>query len=195
MRFLALTAALFITPAALVSQEVDTRGVAAVNAAVNDGWDIGMAVAEDAVTRDVILWLQLRKGEAEFEGYGGFVNRRTDWPSMERVRAAGEEMMPEGLNPQFVLGWFGDAIPDSGEGAARLAEALFATGQDPRQRRFWSRFGRLTACPRLATTRCWPLTQRFWRRFMWRAPTSFCGLGARQRPSGCLTFWTRIRWL
>jgi soluble lytic murein transglycosylase len=130
MRFLALTAALFITPAALVSQEVDTRGVAAVKAAVNDGWDIGMAVAEDAVTRDVILWLQLRKGEAKFEGYGGFVNRRTDWPSMERVRAAGEEMMPEGLNPQFVLGWFGDAIPDSGEGAARLAEALFATGQD-----------------------------------------------------------------
>ena len=55
MRFLALTAALFITPAALVSQEVDTRGVAAVKAAVNDGWDIGMAVAEDVVTRDVIL--------------------------------------------------------------------------------------------------------------------------------------------
>ena len=130
MRFLALTAALLASPAALFAQAVDTRGVDAVKTAVSADWDVGMAMAEDAVTRDVISWLRLRKGDAAFADYGDFVNRRTEWPSMERVRAKGEEIMPEGLDPQFVLDWFGEAIPDSGEGAVRLAEALFATGQD-----------------------------------------------------------------
>lgn len=130
MRFLALSVALFTTPATLFAQEVDTRGVDAVKVATSEGWDVGLALADDPVTKDVISWLRLRKGDAEFADYGDFVNRRTDWPSMERVRAKGEEMMPESLDPQFVLNWFGDAIPDSGEGAARLAEALYATGQD-----------------------------------------------------------------
>lgn len=134
MRFLALSIALFAAPATLPAQDFETRSIDAVKAAASDGWDIGMALTDDPVARDVITWLRLRKGEAEFADYGPFVNRRTDWPSMERVRAMGEEMMPEGLDPQFVLDWFGDAVPDSGEGAARLAEALFATGQDAKAR-------------------------------------------------------------
>lgn len=131
MRFLALIAAVLIAPASLVAQEFDARAVEAVKAAGAEGWDVAYSIADpaDAVAMDVITYLRLREGGADFADYGPFIARRADWPGMDRVRAKGEEVMPAGLDPQLVVNWFGDFLPETGEGAVHLAQALTALGQ------------------------------------------------------------------
>lgn len=132
MRFLVLAAALMTGPFTVTAQEIDPSAIAAVKAAGAQNWDVAYSLAdtEDSVARDVITYLRLRDGSAEYAEYQPFVTRRADWPGIDRVRAAAEEMMPEGLDPQSVVDWFGDILPETGEGAVRLAQALYALGQD-----------------------------------------------------------------
>ncbi len=136
MRFLALAAALWVAPSALFAQGTDPRAIDAVKASGGAGWDVAYSLADpaDMVTNDVITWLRLREGNAPFEDYADLMARRSDWPSMDRVRAKGEEQMPEGLPAQYVVNWFADMIPETGEGAVRLADAMFILGQDQQAR-------------------------------------------------------------
>lgn len=111
-------------------------GLAAAFAAGNAGdWGLAFALAGDNdIGRDVLMWSRLRASFAETDprpdwaDYAAFVPKRRDWPGMDRLRARGEEVMPEGLPPQTVIDWFGGVPPETGEGAVRLYQAMTAIG-------------------------------------------------------------------
>ncbi|MDG1862322.1 MAG: lytic transglycosylase domain-containing protein [Yoonia sp.] len=131
MRFLAFLAVVLLAPTVSAAQDADPVAVEAVAAARAEDWALASSLVDpaDALTKDIVTYLWLRTQEAPFEDYAAFIQRRADWPGMDRVRAAGEEKMPAGLPPQEVVDWFGAFVPDTGEGAVRLAEALIALGQ------------------------------------------------------------------
>lgn len=128
MRVLAVCLALAWPANSAVAQSADA--VAAVRAVSQDGWDAayGMLNPDDALTRDVITWMRLREGDATFADYQGFTPRRADWPGMDRVFAKGEEILPAETLPATTIAWFAGRMPETGEGAVRLAEALIAMG-------------------------------------------------------------------
>ena len=102
---------------------------AAIAAVSDDAWDTAYALSEDAVTRDVVTWLRLRETDQPFEDYGPFLQKRRDWPGLDRIRMRAEQAIAKGADPADVIAWFADEAPMSGEGAVRLAEALTQTGQ------------------------------------------------------------------
>ena len=127
MRVLAVCLALAWPASSAVGQSADA--VAAVRAISQDGWDAayGMLDPDDALTRDVITWMRLREGGTTFADYQGFTPRRANWPGMDRVFAKGEETLPAEILPATTIAWFADRMPETGEGAVRLADALIAT--------------------------------------------------------------------
>ncbi|WP_458791460.1 lytic transglycosylase domain-containing protein [Yoonia sp. MH D7] len=129
MRLMALAIAMFCAPVAGVAQEVDPRAIEAIEAAQD--WDLAYSIAGDAdpVTTDLISWMRLRAGDGVFADYVKFTAARPDWPGMDRLRAKGEEAIPDGVDPAAVIAWFGQIKPETGEGAVRLADALIATGR------------------------------------------------------------------
>ena len=131
MRFIALAIALISAPFSGMAQVIDQRAIDAVTAAGAQDWQLAYSIVgtSDPVTADVITWLRLREGEADFVDYMAFTAARPDWPQMDRIRARAEEAIPEGFNPAMVIEWFGDFLPQTGEGAVRLADALMATGR------------------------------------------------------------------
>lgn len=128
MRVLAVCIALAWPANIAIAQSADA--IAAVRAISQDGWDAayGMVDPDDTLTRDVITWMRLRAGEATFADYQGFTPRRADWPGMDRVFAEGEEILPAETLPATTIAWFAGRMPETGEGAVRLAEALIAMG-------------------------------------------------------------------
>ena len=108
---------------------ISESALAAVRAADGAAWDSASTLAPDVVTLDVVTWMRLRRGDQPFEDYQAFVIARPDWPSLDRIRARGEEALPKGTDPARVLRWFGDLEPETGQGAVRLAEALYARGR------------------------------------------------------------------
>ena len=129
MRFLALAIALLSAPVTGAAQEVDPRAIEAIQAA--EDWDLAYSIAGDAdpVTTDLISWMRLRGGDGVFAEYVKFAVARPDWPGMDRLRAKGEEAIPDGVDPAAVIAWFGAIKPETGEGAVRLADALIAEGR------------------------------------------------------------------
>ncbi|MFT5630800.1 MAG: soluble lytic murein transglycosylase, partial [Gammaproteobacteria bacterium] len=127
MRVLAVCLALAWPANSVVAQSADA--IAAVRAISQDGWDAayGMIDPDDTLTRDVITWMRLREGGTTFADYQGFTPRRADWPGMDRVLAKGEEVLPAEILPATTIAWFAGRMPETGEGAVRLAEALIAT--------------------------------------------------------------------
>ncbi|MEL6685662.1 MAG: lytic transglycosylase domain-containing protein [Pseudomonadota bacterium] len=113
-----------------MAQSVDPKAIAALQAADTD-WDVAtqMAADVDSVTVDTVMWLRLRDGAAEFADYQAFLNRRADWPGADRLRAEAELLIDDDMPPVAVVAWFGDAAPQTGEGAVRLARAQFALEQ------------------------------------------------------------------
>ena len=113
-----------------MAQSVDPKAIAAVQAADTD-WDVAtqMAADVDQVTVDTVMWLRLRDGAAEFADYQAFLSRRADWPGVDRLRAEGELLIDDSITPAAVVAWFGDATPQTGEGAVHLARAQFALEQ------------------------------------------------------------------
>lgn len=103
--------------------------LAAVAAASGDAWDTAYALSEDEVTQDVVTWLRLRERGQPFEDYAPFLQKRSDWPGLDRIRTRAEQAIPKGAPAQQVIDWFGENVPLSGEGAVRLAEALTQTGE------------------------------------------------------------------
>jgi len=119
----------YVTAFPAVAQTVDAKSVAAIDAAQSD-WDVANQIAQGAglVSLDVLKWLRLRAGDADFAHYQEFLSRRADWPGLERLRAEAELLIDDSVTPEARIAWFGDEIPQTGEGAVRLAQAQLALG-------------------------------------------------------------------
>ncbi len=128
MRVFALCLAL-VLPTTITAQNAEA--VTAVQAAKDNDWDVAYALvpAGDAVARDVITWMRLRAGDGIFEDYLAFTATRPDWPGLDTIYARGEEAMLVETPPQTVINWLGERLPETGEGAVRLADAMIAQGQ------------------------------------------------------------------
>ncbi|MEX3017460.1 transglycosylase SLT domain-containing protein [Gymnodinialimonas hymeniacidonis] len=83
---------------------------------------------EDPIALDLLAWTRLRRGEGDFGEYISFVDRNPDWPGLPYLRRQGEPSIPEGGDPQNVLDFFADELPQTGAGALAYARALEETG-------------------------------------------------------------------
>jgi soluble lytic murein transglycosylase len=112
------------------AQSIDARSIAAIDAAQSD-WNVAAQIAQGVgpVTQDTLMWLRLRTGDAPFAAYRDFLDRRADWPGLDRLRAEAELMIDETVRPAEVVAWFAGEAPQTGEGAVRLAQARLALGQ------------------------------------------------------------------
>ena len=130
MRFVILVIGLILHAIPATSQAVDPKSVAAIEAA-GAGWEQAFALAQqaDPVTSDVLHWMRLLEGKGSFTQYLAFLERRPDWPGLDRLRAQAEEVIAKGHDPAEVIAWFAKDAPQTGVGALRLAEALTTTGQ------------------------------------------------------------------
>lgn len=133
MRIILSVFALFLMAVPAVAQDVPASRIAAIDAADDDDFATAFETAgDDALSRDIISWIYLRSGEADFADYESFLETHADWPGLERIRARGEEAMAPDMAPADVISWFGEISPVTGEGAVRLAEALIVLGQEDR---------------------------------------------------------------
>ncbi|WP_394180247.1 lytic transglycosylase domain-containing protein [Yoonia maritima] len=130
MRDITFAMAVTFLSAPLMAQEVDPKAVAALTAASVD-WDAAYNLASqaDPLTAEVLTWLRLRDGDADFQDYRRFVSAHPDWPGLDRLRAKAEPLIEKGHPADEVIAWFADNPPQTGEGATRLAEALMTSGQ------------------------------------------------------------------
>lgn len=130
MRFLILLAGFFLPILPLVAQGTAPNAVAAIEMRRSDR-DQAMALAAtaDPLAVDVLTWMQLYDGDADFMRYQSFLAQRPDWPRMDRLRTQSERVIEKGHDPAQVIAWFADTAPQTGAGALRLAEALLTTGR------------------------------------------------------------------
>ena len=75
------------------------------------------------VGRDIVTWYRLRAGEGSFREYQDFLERRSDWPDLARIRQAAEGAIPEDAPPETVLAFFEDREPTTGYGIRQLIAA------------------------------------------------------------------------
>ncbi|PJI86481.1 soluble lytic murein transglycosylase [Yoonia maricola] len=156
LRSLFISILAYVTALPAMAQSVDPKSVAAIDAAQSD-WAVAAMIAQDVgpVTSDVVMWLRLRDGDADFADYQDFLTRRADWPGLDDLRAEAEVMFDDGLSPEEVIAWFGDHGPQTGAGAIRLARAHLALEQTEAARDtlrdIWID-GRLTADEQTAMT-------------------------------------------
>lgn len=131
MRRLAAAACFLTLPAAVMAQDLSGNAIAGVQAAMKRDFlnAYSKVGTEDRAIHDLVTWQRLRYGDAAFSDYVDFARRRSDWPGQDTLRSAGEALIPEGYDPDSVIGWFADTPPLTGEGAVRLAQALIAKGQ------------------------------------------------------------------
>ncbi|WP_372602917.1 lytic transglycosylase domain-containing protein [Actibacterium sp.] len=96
-----------------------------------DEWDKARILArpQGQIALDIVDWRALRAGQGVFDDYLRFLSRNPDWPGLDRVRAQGEGLIPDGAAPADVIRFFADAAPLTGQGGVRLALALAATGR------------------------------------------------------------------
>jgi soluble lytic murein transglycosylase len=75
-------------------------------------------------------WRRLRQGgNWSFADYARFLVNNPGWPGDSSMRSAAERMMRPGENPATVLAFFAREKPRSGNGYARLIDALVASGR------------------------------------------------------------------
>lgn len=132
MRYPTLFAALFtgLFAAALQAQE---QGYGAARGAIAaEDWDTAYVLATPAgpVARDLVTWQRLRAGAGALVDYNRFLAARPDWPGLDRLRARGEEAITPDIAPAEVIAYFAGQTPQTGQGAARLAEALALSGRN-----------------------------------------------------------------
>ena len=83
----------------------------------------------DSAAADLVLWERLRQGEGSWDEYERFLAEHADWPGLQRLRRAGEEVIPRNHDPVSVRRFFEAQPPQTGTGSLRLAEALQAQGR------------------------------------------------------------------
>ncbi|MEP4037065.1 lytic transglycosylase domain-containing protein [Pseudophaeobacter sp.] len=86
------------------------------------------AGAPGSVARDIIEWHRLRAKEGTAEDVEGFLARRPDWPGLPYLRRRTEELIIEKSHKR-VRAFFANQAPQTPEGAASLARAYFAKGE------------------------------------------------------------------
>ena len=88
------------------------------------------AAAPSNVNYAIAQWRNLRRGgNYSFSDYARFLNYNSDWPAESSLRRAAEKAMRPGENAALVLGFYRTEKPMSGNGWARYAEALAASGR------------------------------------------------------------------
>jgi soluble lytic murein transglycosylase len=102
-----------------------------------DRWKEARRIAEagkDPLPAKIIQWLDLtRPGPGrDFKEMSDFLKANPDWPLRYTLTQQAERGMPEYLQPQEILQWFGERDPLTVEGAIKLAGALSATRQEKR---------------------------------------------------------------
>ncbi len=134
IRILAAAFALAIAlPAAAQTVPQGTWLGRALDAAAAGDWARAgrLAVrAGDDVASDIVLWQLLLEGPGAWPDYRAFVARNGDWPAVTTLRRRAEGVMPAGLPPAQVIGFFAEEKPATGTGVLRLAEALVAAGRE-----------------------------------------------------------------
>src|SRR5262249_53161821 len=85
----------------------------------------------DKIARDLVTWRWLldETGGATFDDIDHFLRAHPDWPRHDVLVGRAEKIMPDTLNADSVIGWFGGRDPVSGYGAIRLGEAEMKTGK------------------------------------------------------------------
>ena len=131
MRLSRLTAVFALTASTLTAQAIDTQSRQAV-AMADEDWAQAPELARAAgpLTLDVVTWLQLRDGDADFQTYKAFIGANDTWPGLERLREESELAIGPTESAEDVVAWFGDARPQTGEGAVKLARALIELGRE-----------------------------------------------------------------
>ncbi|SMY08382.1 lytic transglycosylase domain-containing protein [Flavimaricola marinus] len=104
--------------------------VAAAEAIEAEDWDLAYLLAESdgVVARDLVTWARLRAGAGTFDDYLRFLGARPDWPGLDTLRSRAELAIPDGADPVSVVAFFGEELPQTGQGAVRMAAALDALG-------------------------------------------------------------------
>jgi peptidoglycan lytic transglycosylase len=102
-----------------------------------DRWKDARRLAEtgkDPLPAKIIQWLDLtRPGPGrDFKEMSDFLKANPDWPLRYTLTQQAERAIPEYLEPQAILQWFGERGPLTVEGAIKLAGALSATRQEKR---------------------------------------------------------------
>lgn len=92
------------------------------------------AEGQNALASKLLQWIELQapRNGASFEEIAGFIQANPDWPAQEFLIRRGEEALSDFVADSTVLAWFGDRRPATADGALRLTEALFRSGDSAR---------------------------------------------------------------
>jgi len=85
----------------------------------------------DQLLSDLLRWVELRDTDDDisFGAYQDLLSRRSDWPGLDRIRAAAEREIDDSLTTSRILGFFEGGDVQTGEGAVAYANALIADGR------------------------------------------------------------------
>lgn len=116
----------------VAAQDRSPFAKAVANAGARD-WDrvnATRATLTDPMQREVLDWMRMRGRQGSFAECVDFLTRNSDWPGLPLLQLRCEYLIPrDGADPQTVLDFFNNTIPQTGTGSLRLIEALTATGQ------------------------------------------------------------------
>jgi peptidoglycan lytic transglycosylase len=121
MRGVALTLLLVTSTAASTQSPYAQPAQTAATAAPSYGYSVGLALND---------WRRLRQSSGyTFGDYARFLNANPGWPEENKLRGWAEKAMRPGENAGVVLAFFSTKQPETGNGYARLADALSSTGR------------------------------------------------------------------
>ena len=87
-------------------------------------------VSQTEINYAIADWRRLRASDGyAFADYARFLNSNPDWPDDNRLRGVAERQMRPGEFGPTVIAFFRTDEPRTGNGRARLAEALAAAGR------------------------------------------------------------------
>lgn len=88
------------------------------------------AVSQTEINYAIADWRRLRASDGyAFADYARFLNANPDWPDDNRLRGVAERQMRPGEHGPTVIAFFRADKPRTGNGRARMAEALAAAGR------------------------------------------------------------------
>jgi len=126
MRILPILLLLLCAARPLAAQSADFAPVAT---AMDEGdWDAAylLALPQGEVAHTLVTWTRLREGAGALSDFEAFLAAHPHWPGLERLRREGERAILQGDDPDRVIAYFAGALPQTGEGAVRLAQAYLA---------------------------------------------------------------------
>lgn len=133
--FRALPLALLATLALPATARADAAASLrlALSEAGRGNWDVALQQAQSgsAVAADIIQWQRLRAGQGSLTEYEDFLARRPDWPGLPLLREKGETAVARSADPDRVIAWFGQSLPQTGTGSLAVIRALLAKGRGP----------------------------------------------------------------